>query len=44
VYLPVAGLCMTLKDLLDSADGQLARAKQMYSRFGRFPIPSGIVP
>jgi hypothetical protein len=36
VYLPVAGLCMTLKDLLDSADGQLARAKQMYSRFGRF--------
>ncbi len=32
----LAGLCMTLKDLLDSADGQLARAKQMYSRAGRF--------
>jgi phosphatidylglycerophosphate synthase len=31
-----AGLLMTLKDLLDSADGQLARAKQMYSRTGRF--------
>jgi phosphatidylglycerophosphate synthase len=35
-YAPVAGLLITLKDLLDSADGQLARAKQMYSRFGRF--------
>jgi phosphatidylglycerophosphate synthase len=35
-YLPVAGLCITLKDLLDSADGQLARVKQLYSRFGRF--------
>ena len=32
----VAGLLMTLKDLLDSADGQLARAKQQYSRVGRF--------
>lgn len=32
----VAGLCVTLKDLLDSADGQLARAKQQYSRRGRF--------
>jgi len=31
-----AGLLITLKDLLDSADGQLARAKQMYSRRGRF--------
>jgi phosphatidylglycerophosphate synthase len=31
-----AGLLITLKDLLDSADGQLARAKQMYSRTGRF--------
>ena len=31
-----AGLCITLKDLLDSADGQLARAKQLYSRAGRF--------
>jgi phosphatidylglycerophosphate synthase len=33
---PVAGLCVTVKDLLDSADGQLARAKAMYSRTGRF--------
>lgn len=32
----IAGLLITLKDLLDSADGQLARAKQMYSRCGRF--------
>jgi phosphatidylglycerophosphate synthase len=32
----IAGVCMTLKDLLDSADGQLARAKEMYSRAGRF--------
>jgi phosphatidylglycerophosphate synthase len=31
-----AGLALTIKDLLDSADGQLARAKQMYSRAGRF--------
>jgi hypothetical protein len=31
-----AGLLVTLKDLLDSADGQLARAKHMYSRVGRF--------
>lgn len=31
-----AGLCLTLKDLLDSADGQLARAKGMFSRAGRF--------
>ena len=31
-----AGLFITLKDLLDSADGQLARAKQLYSRRGRF--------
>jgi len=36
VWCPLAGLLVTLKDLLDSADGQLARAKQMYSRFGRF--------
>jgi phosphatidylglycerophosphate synthase len=35
-YLPAAGLCITVKDLLDSADGQLARAKGLYSRFGRF--------
>jgi phosphatidylglycerophosphate synthase len=32
----IAGLFVTLKDLLDSADGQLARAKQQYSRVGRF--------
>ena len=32
----LAGLCVTGKDLLDSADGQLARAKQAYSRAGRF--------
>jgi phosphatidylglycerophosphate synthase len=31
-----AGLLVTLKDLLDSADGQLARAKRMYTRTGRF--------
>jgi len=31
-----AGLLLTLKDLLDSADGQLARAKGMFSRAGRF--------
>jgi phosphatidylglycerophosphate synthase len=32
----VAGLMVTVKDLLDSADGQLARAKQQYTRIGRF--------
>ena len=32
----LAGLLVTLKDVLDSADGQLARAKQQYSRIGRF--------
>jgi hypothetical protein len=32
----VAGILVTLKDLLDSADGQLARAKDLYSRRGRF--------
>jgi len=31
-----AGLLVTLKDVLDDADGQLARAKQLYSRRGRF--------
>jgi phosphatidylglycerophosphate synthase len=31
-----AGVLIELKDILDSADGQLARAKQMYSRRGRF--------
>ncbi len=32
----LAGLCLTGKDLLDSADGQLARAKGLFSRRGRF--------
>ena len=32
----IAGLLVTLKDILDSADGQLARAKNQYSRVGRF--------
>jgi hypothetical protein len=32
----VAGLLVTLKDILDSTDGQLARAKQLQSRAGRF--------
>jgi phosphatidylglycerophosphate synthase len=32
----VAGLLVTAKDILDDADGQLARAKQLYSRRGRF--------
>jgi len=31
-----AGVLVTLKDLLDSADGQLARAKGQYTRIGRF--------
>jgi phosphatidylglycerophosphate synthase len=32
----LAGLLVTLKDVLDDADGQLARARQQYSRRGRF--------
>src|SRR5512147_787705 len=32
----LAGFAVTAKDLLDSADGQLARAKQLYGRAGRF--------
>jgi hypothetical protein len=32
----LAGILVTIKDLLDSADGQLARAKNLYSRRGRF--------
>ena len=32
----IAGLTVTVKDLLDSVDGQLARAKHLYSRAGRF--------
>jgi len=35
-YTAAAGLCLTLKDILDAADGQLARAKHMFSRKGRF--------
>ncbi|MBI2618929.1 MAG: CDP-alcohol phosphatidyltransferase family protein [Ignavibacteriales bacterium] len=34
--LQIAGVLITLKDLLDSADGQLARAKNQFSRKGRF--------
>ncbi len=32
----LAGLLVTAKDIFDDADGQLARAKQLYSRRGRF--------
>lgn len=32
----IAGLLVTAKDVLDAADGQLARAKQQFSRRGRF--------
>jgi phosphatidylglycerophosphate synthase len=32
----VGGLLVTVKDILDSADGQLARVKQLQSRAGRF--------
>lgn len=32
----LAGVCISLKDILDSADGQLARAKEVSSRIGRF--------
>ncbi|TAK58513.1 MAG: CDP-alcohol phosphatidyltransferase family protein [Bacteroidetes bacterium] len=31
-----AGILVILKDIIDDADGQLARAKQLYSRRGRF--------
>lgn len=34
--LAAAGLLVTAKDILDDADGQLARAKGVYSRRGRF--------
>ncbi len=34
--LTVAAICFYLKDVFDSADGQLARVKQLYSRRGRF--------
>jgi len=32
----MAGVLILLKDIVDDADGQLARAKQLYSRRGRF--------
>jgi phosphatidylglycerophosphate synthase len=32
----IAGVLILAKDIIDDADGQLARAKQMYSRRGRF--------
>jgi phosphatidylglycerophosphate synthase len=32
----LAGTLILLKDILDDADGQLARAKELYSRRGRF--------
>jgi phosphatidylglycerophosphate synthase len=32
----LAGTLILLKDIVDDADGQLARAKQLYSRRGRF--------
>jgi len=35
-HLTSAAICFYLKDIFDSADGQLARAKQLYSRHGRF--------
>ncbi|MGA9407443.1 MAG: CDP-alcohol phosphatidyltransferase family protein [Bacteroidota bacterium] len=35
-HLTAAALCFYLKDIFDSADGQLARAKHLYSRSGRF--------
>ena len=36
VHLWAAGILLYAKDIFDSADGQLARAKTMYSRRGRF--------
>lgn len=36
VAIAIAGLLVTAKDVLDDADGQLARAKELYSRRGRF--------
>jgi len=37
----VAACFLWLKDLLDSADGQLARAKNLFSRMGRFLDSAG---
>jgi phosphatidylglycerophosphate synthase len=36
VSIAMAGLFVTIKDILDSADGQLARAKNHSTRIGRF--------
>ncbi len=36
VAIAAGGLLVTAKDIFDDADGQLARAKQLYSRRGRF--------
>lgn len=36
VAIAFAGVLVMMKDVFDDADGQLARAKQMYSRRGRF--------
>ncbi|MEW6509514.1 MAG: CDP-alcohol phosphatidyltransferase family protein [Bacteroidota bacterium] len=36
LWTAVAGILISCKDLLDSADGQLARAKGAFSRAGRF--------
>ena len=36
LFIALGGCLVSVKDLLDSADGQLARAKQMFSRRGRF--------
>ncbi len=33
---PLAGVLLLCKDILDSADGQLARARNQFSRLGRF--------
>ncbi len=35
-FAPLAGLLLIVKDILDSADGQLARARKQFSRLGRF--------
>jgi phosphatidylglycerophosphate synthase len=36
VAIVIGGIFILLKDIFDDADGQLARAKQLYSRRGRF--------
>ena len=36
VAIAIAGILVMCKDIVDDADGQLARAKQLYSRRGRF--------